>query len=109
MLQQFLSKPDVIPEQLEDLVAAGDPGKDPLRVRVEKIFRRQVCGNDCGFPAHEPLVDEQEQLGGDEGVHHLRAQIINDEQVTVEDVIPEIIVLFFTGKAVPGKPVKCSC
>ena len=106
MLQQFLPEPDIIPEQLEDLVAAGDPGKDPLRVRVEKIFRRQVCGNDRGFPAHEPLIDEQEQLGGDEGVHHLRAQIINDEQVTVEDVIPEIIVLFFTGKAVPGKTVK---
>lgn len=106
MLQQFLPEPDIIPEQLEDLVAAGDPGKDPLRVRVEKIFRRQVCGNDRGFLAHEPLIDEQEQLRGDEGVHHLRAQIINDEQVTVEDVIPEIIVLFFTGKAVPGKPVK---
>ena len=103
MLQQFLSKPDVIPEQLEDLVAAGDPGKDPFRVRIEKIFRCQVGGNDCRSPAHEPLIDEQEQLRGDKGVHHLCAQVIDDEQIAVKNMVPEIIVLPFAGKAVPGK------
>ena len=75
--------PYVIPDQLDHGVIAGNPGEGSLGIGFQKIFHGQVSGNDGCLFIHDTLVDAAEKLRGYKAVGQLRAQIINNEQITV--------------------------
>ena len=68
---------DVSSDQHPHPVIADDAGEDTLRIQFLQYVGVQVCGNDRGLFAYQAFVDAEEELGGDEGVRKLRAQIIN--------------------------------
>ena len=75
---------------------AGNSGEDALRINIGNIMEIQVAGNQCRLPVKDPLIQADEKLRRDEGVRHLRAQIIDDQQIAVKN-----IPIIFGGRSIP--------
>lgn len=86
LLPDGLPEPDIITRQLQQDIAAGEAGEDPLTVPFPQVIEGKICGDDRGSPVIQTGVDAVVQLGRRETVVQLRAQIINDQKVAVQDI-----------------------
>ena len=77
----------IFTDEFDHRVVTGNSGKYPLGVSVHEIAQRQVGGNHRGFLSEDPLVDAKEKLRSYETVGKLRAEVIDDQQIAVENLI----------------------
>ena len=53
----------------------------------------QIRGNQRGLFTQNPFIDTQEKLGYRKGIRQLRAQIVDDQQVTVKEIGVGLLVI----------------
>ena len=82
-----LLQANIISEELDDLIIAGDPGEGSLGVSIQQLGHAQICGDDGGLATQDPFVDAEEELGGGETVGQLGSQIIDDQQIAVKYIL----------------------
>ena len=88
---QLFLNPDIISEELEELETAGDTGKNTFTVGFRKGGKGKIGGDDGTFFSLDPFIDNKEQLGGDKGIGQFCSQVIDNEKITVENIILHII------------------
>ena len=87
------------------MVIAGDSGKSSLGIGFRKVFKFQVCRNNCRLSAHDPLINAQKQLGRDKTVGKFGSQVINDQKIAVKNKFLCACV-FLSGKCRPCKEIE---
>ena len=83
---------------MQDDKAVRNPGKDTFRINRCNIEELQIRGNQRGFLLADPLIQAYKKLWCREGVGQLCTQIIDDEQITIEDIAVTFCCLRFSGK-----------
>ena len=102
----FFLDADIVAEKFQQCIIAGNPREGSLGIGFRKLFHRQVRGNHGGFASKQALVDAEEQAGYREGIAQLRSQIIDDQQITIKNMMMDLRYILVPVKNILFKYIK---
>ena len=105
LLQPFL-QPDIISKKLDHGKMIGDPGKNTFRVGVSKDIQGQIGGYDRRFLPCQPFVETEKQLGIHKRIGQFCSKVIDDQKITVIDMIRKSVILRMPFKPFLGKQLE---
>ena len=94
VIPEPFQRSDVIPDNLTEVIVAGKTGEDTLAVPVVQFLKCQIRRQDRGSLLQVSLFNEVIKLGGCKAVGKLCSEIINNEKITVDQVVHFDLNLF---------------
>ena len=84
---------NVFSDHLAEVIITGKTGEDTLAVTVMHLLKREICRQDRRTLVYVTFFDEMVELGIGEVIGQLCAQIIDDQQITLQQILNLLHIL----------------